>query len=86
MRGELKPEVVCNQVTALHASSTDALELVSSLRCCRYREKRYGFAGTASRPLEPAQVFHLRKSHRYFVTVLFARLFNGNRWLTGHGL
>ena len=72
--GELKPAVVCSQDTLLHASSTNALELVSSLRCCRYREKRLGFAGTASRSLEPTQVFHLWKARKYFVTMLFALL------------
>ena len=70
--GELKPAVVCAQDTALHASSTDALHF--SLRCCRYREKSCSFAGIHSRPLEIAQIFHLLKARRYFVTVLFARL------------
>ena len=72
--GELKPAVVCTQDTALHASSTDALELDYSLRCCRNRAKRCGFARIHSRPLEIAQIFHLLKARRYFVTVLFARL------------
>ena len=31
--GELKPALVCSQDTAFHTSSTDALELVSSLKC-----------------------------------------------------
>ena len=57
----------------LYCTSTDALELVSSLRCCRYRAKRWDFAGTASRPLEPAQVFYLQKACRYSMTVLLAR-------------
>ena len=63
--GELKPALACTQETALHTSSTVALELVSSLRCCRYKAKRCGFAGTDSRPLELAQIFHLRKARRY---------------------
>ena len=36
--------------------------------------KRCGFTGTALSPLELAHAFHFRKAHRYFVTVLFARL------------
>ena len=68
--GELKPAVMCTQDTALHASSTDALELDSSLRCCRYRAKRCGFAEIHSRPLEIAQIFYLLKARRYFVTDL----------------
>ena len=91
--GKLKPALACTRDTASHASSTAALELVSSSRCCRYKAKRWGFAETDSRPLELSQVLHFQKAHSNayklfinFRTVLYSsafvkKLFNSNRKL-----
>ena len=67
--------LLCTQYIALPASSTTALDLVSSRNYCRYNVKWWGFAGIACKVLALAQIFHLQKAHKYFDTVLSAQLF-----------
>ena len=43
--GVIKPALECIQTTALAASSTAALDLVFSERCCRYNANSCGLAG-----------------------------------------
>jgi len=66
--------VECTQDTALQASSTADFELFVSPMNCRYKANSCGLAGIGERLYPVAQLFHLLKAPRYFLTVLLAWL------------